>query len=223
MKKIFLFIQSNKHFLYLLVFIPLIVCFSLCSRYVEAKYFMHCFIDDYIPFISIFVIPYLFWFAYMAMSFLYLGVKSKQDFIKLLVFISLGMSISYLAFLFYPSGQNLRPLIGHKGMFLLLVKFIYWIDPPINVCPSIHVLNSIGVHIALVNCKYVKGKIKMYSFISMILICVSTMFIKQHSFIDVIWGSVLALVLYICIYAIPKLFTANSINKESIYDSKKIN
>jgi membrane-associated phospholipid phosphatase len=223
MKKIILFIKDNNHFLYLLVFIPLIVCFSLCGKYIEAKYFMHCFIDDHIPFVSVFVIPYLFWFAYMAIVFLYLGVKSKQDFIKLLIFTSLGMSISYLVFILHPSGQSLRPLIEPKGIFSLLVKFIYWIDPPINVCPSIHVLNAIGVHIALVNCNYVKGKIKIYSFISMSLICVSTMFIKQHSFIDVIWGSVLALILYICIYIIPKLFTINDINKKNVYDSKKIN
>jgi hypothetical protein len=35
-------------------------------------------IDSYIPFIGVFVLPYLFWFAYMAIGFLYLGHGIKK-------------------------------------------------------------------------------------------------------------------------------------------------
>lgn len=210
MKRFIKLIKKHNHFLYLLIFIPLILWFFIGAKSITPVYYMYCSIDDSIPFRKIFVIPYMFWFAYMIVAFLYLGLKSKRDFLKLLIFIFLGMSISFSVFIIYPTGQGLRPLLESQGAFSNLVSFIYYVDPPINVCPSIHVLNSIGVHLAISNYDGAKGKIKIFSFIIMILICISTVFIKQHSFIDVIWGSILAVVLYICVYVVPNLFTVDA-------------
>ena len=75
-------------------------------------------------------------------------------------------------------------------------------DKPTNVFPSIHVFNSIGCAIALIKSKKFKDNKPMHLFaiISAVLITLSTMFIKQHSFMDAVAASIIAYVLYQLIY-----------------------
>lgn len=207
MKVLQKFIGEHRHFLYLLIFVPLLLIFYLCQKFISPKYIMYCRYDDYIPFLSVFIIPYMFWFAYIGIGFVYFGLKSKSDFIKLVKFIFWGMGVSYAAFIVFPSGQNLRPILTDKGIFSALVGFIYSIDPPANVCPSIHVINSIGVNAVVCKSELFQDRriIKVISSIIMILICASTLFIKQHSIIDVMAGIGLSIVLYFFIYVIPRV------------------
>ena len=39
---------------------------------------IHCKIDDYIPFCEFFIIPYLLWFLYVAVSLVYLFFQTKH-------------------------------------------------------------------------------------------------------------------------------------------------
>ncbi|QGU94218.1 phosphatase PAP2 family protein [Clostridium bovifaecis] len=209
------FLKKNKHFLYLLVFVPLILVFYFCQRFITPRYIMHSKYDEYIPFVKFFIVPYIFWFIYMAIGFVYFGLKSKEEFIKLLKFIFWGMSISYMIFVLFPSGQNMRPSLNDKDVFSKAVGFIYSVDPPINVFPSIHVINAIGVNIAVCNSALFNNRkrIKSLSSIVMIFICASTVFIKQHSLIDVLAGTVLSLGIYSVIYYIPEVIKKKR-NKE---------
>ncbi|MCY6369733.1 phosphatase PAP2 family protein [Clostridium ganghwense] len=201
------FIDEHKHFLYLLILVPLLICFSLCQRFLKPQYIMHCGLDDYIPFLKIFILAYIFWFIYMAIGFVYFGLKSRSDFLNLVKFIFLGMGISYVIYFILPSGQNLRPVLKQNDILTQMVGAIYYIDPPTNVCPSIHVINSIGVNAVVINSSLFKNnkKIKVLSTIAMILICLSTMFIKQHSLLDVIAGIGLSTIIYVFIYTIPRI------------------
>lgn len=163
-------------------------------------------IDDYIPFVKYFVVPYLFWFVYMGIGFLYLGLVSKKDYYRLCWFIFGGMCICYTLYMIFPNAQNLRPVIVENDIFSRMIKHIYSTDTNTNVAPSIHVLNSIAVHVALVNCEEFKKESKNWrvlSFITAVLICLSTVFIKQHSIKDGMWAALLATVLYIAIYKAP--------------------
>ena len=91
----------------------------------------------------------------------------------------------------YPNGHLLRPLeFGRDNIFIKLVCFIYWADTSTNILPSIHVFNSIGAHMAVMHSPELLQK-KWTVRLSRILcvsIILSTMFIKQHSCIDVILG-----------------------------------
>lgn len=206
MRKIVGFIYKNKHLKYIFIFLPLFLVFYLCESLVQPKYIVYSDLDEYIPFVPYFIVAYLFWFIYMALGFFYFGLKSKEDFIALLKFIFLGMGISYISFILFPNYQELRPNIYESDVFSSLISFIYSIDTPTNVCPSIHVINSIGVNSAIWKSDLFKDKkiIKCLSVFSMALICASTLFIKQHSIIDVLIGMALASVLHLVIYTIPR-------------------
>lgn len=200
--------REYKHFLYLLIFLPLLLWFYICQKHVHPKYIIHSRIDDYIPFLKIFIIPYLFWFFYIGMGLLYFGLKSKKDYFYLLKLIYISMTVCYIIYCILPSGQELRPIIKDTDILSKLINLIYSIDPPTNVCPSLHVIDAISVNIVVWNSELFTDnkKIKILSLICMILICLSTMFIKQHSVIDVFTGIAFSIVLYLSVYILPELF-----------------
>lgn len=203
-KRIF---YKYRHFYSLLIFIPLLLWFKYCEDNIVPRYIMHSPLDDRIPFIKQFVIPYIVWYFYIAFGLVYVGIHSKQDYYKLLLFLAGGMAICYIIYMIFPNAQDLRPEITQKDTFSIIIKYLYEIDTPTNVCPSIHVLNSVAVDAALRNCSNFSSKkrAKEISFIIMISICISTLFIKQHSIIDFINGFILAVVFYIPIYAVPNI------------------
>lgn len=43
-------------------------------------------LDQYIPFCEIFIVPYLLWFAYVALTVVFLGIKDKEEADKLVKF-----------------------------------------------------------------------------------------------------------------------------------------
>ena len=87
------FIKRYKHAL-LTLYTPV---YLLCFYYLEktiTTYFtpLNSPIDDIIPFIPIFIIPYLLWFVYIAGSAIYFIFVSQRDFMKLMIFLIIGMT-----------------------------------------------------------------------------------------------------------------------------------
>jgi membrane-associated phospholipid phosphatase len=70
------------------------------------------------------------------------------------------------------------------------------------VAPSIHVLHSLAVHIGLMNYQPFRKKkiLPVLSFVMMVTVVLSTVFIKQHAVMDVFYGLLLSGVLYALIY-----------------------
>ena len=199
------------------------IWFYYLERTIHPKFFMYSIIDDYIPFLSIFVIPYLLWFGYMAIGFIYLGLVSRKDFFRLCWLIFGGMCICYILYMLFPNAQNLRPEISNNDIFSRMIKHIYDTDTNTNVAPSIHVLNSVFVHTALINCQEFKQRPRAWhwlSLISAILISMSTVFIKQHSVKDGLWALFLAFVMYFATYLVPKYLREKDIF--ATYDNRGI-
>ena len=103
----------------------------------------------------------------------------------------------------YPNGHLLRPTeFSRNNIFIRLVCFIYWADTSTNILPSIHVFNSIAAHVAVMNAPGLKNKkwTVRGSLILCVSIILSTMFIKQHSVLDVVLAFGLAGILYPVFY-----------------------
>ena len=98
------------------------------------------------------------------------------------------MSISTVIFLIYPSCQNLRPeVLPRQNPLSKCVEFLYAADTNTNVFPSEHVIGAVAVWAAALHTRGLRspGKIIVIS-ILMLLICFSTVFLKQHSILDVV-------------------------------------
>jgi len=201
-------LSKYKHGWVFSYFIVYIIWFFALERAVTTDYTpVKIWLDDYIPFNEWFVIPYYLWFLYIFATITYFFLTNKEDFYKCAAFLFIGMTICLIIYTIWPNGQNLRPdlsQIPRDNIFIRIVGKLYATDTSTNVCPSIHVFNSIGAHIAIHRSNALKKHkwIQKSSFILMILICLSTMFLKQHSAFDVITGIALSGVMYIFVYVI---------------------
>lgn len=178
--------------------------FNYLEKTVRHNYFIvHSRFDDFIPFNEYFIVPYLLWFLYVAVTMSYFFLKDREEFFKYCIMIAIGMSICLLICWLFPNGTDFRPHIdANKNWASFLVSKIYSVDTNTNVFPSIHVYNSIATHIAIRKSEHL-AKYKLLSILSLILtisICLSTVFLKQHSIIDVIGGMALAYLMYILVY-----------------------
>lgn len=205
-------IHRNKHILFIL-YCPI---YLWCFNWLEARNDVpfrdiHCIIDDLIPFCELFVIPYILWFLYVAIVVIYLYFQREhlEDYYHCVILLMLGMSTCLLIYYLFPNEQNLRPdTFTEQNIFTNIIDVIYTNDTNTNVLPSIHVYNSIAIHIAFVTSYRFRNKCGWHiaSLILCILICLSTMFLKQHSFLDVLTGLGLYLIYYALTYPILQRF-----------------
>ena len=200
--------KKYSHAWLFLIFAMLGQQFSLLEQFVVPRYWVYCWVDGYIPFLPGFVIPYMLWFAYIAVGLVVLCLHDREDFIRAFSLLGWGMFIALVIYFFFPHGQPLRPIITHDDIFSRLVRdVIYANDTNTNCCPSIHVLNQLAVHIGLCKSKLMRSRkwypwFKWASFTFTVLVCASTVFLKQHSIIDVLAALLLEIPLYLLIYKV---------------------
>lgn len=187
--------------LYALIYMP---WFAWLEKSVKTYTLLHTRLDDMIPFCEYFIIPYILWFAYVPVVMIYVFFTSKKEFYKASAYLFIGMTICLTICTIWPNGQDLRINIVNNNIFSNIVKVLYTTDTNTNVFPSIHVFNSIGVFLILCKSERMKDRyfIKISSFILTFLIILSTMFLKQHSVLDVLGGIALSGVMYMFVYAI---------------------
>lgn len=166
--------------------------FHILEKSVKPKFIIHCALDDIIPFNEYFVVPYLLWFIYVPIVTLYLMRNDTENFWHLAFMMFGGMTICVIIYILFPNGTNLREFVTDRNVFCRIVKFIYRVDTSTNVCPSIHVLNSLSAHSALSHSPAASRRFVIsLSFVFAILVSVSTVMIDQHSIIDVLCAVVL--------------------------------
>ncbi|MCI9080961.1 MAG: phosphatase PAP2 family protein [Lachnospiraceae bacterium] len=199
------FLYRYRHGWILSYFLIYVLWFAYLEQTVTRRFHViHMAIDDYIPFVEIFIIPYLMWFGYVALAVAWFFFKNVQDYYKLCIFLFAGMTIFLVVSTVYPHGHYLRPRVFERdNIFITMVQGLYMVDTPTNLFPSIHVYNSIGVHLAVMHSEQLREKkwVKRVSFLLMCSIIASTMFLKQHSVFDVITGCITAVVVYTLVYA----------------------
>ena len=197
--------KTNKHWLLLLYFPIYLLWFAFLESHVTSHFHViHMTIDDYIPFCEYFIIPYLLWFGYIAAVIFYMGMKDKTEYYNMCAFLFTGMTIFLIVSTIYPNGHHLRPLVFEReNIFTQLCGWLYQTDTATNLFPSIHVYNSVGVHLAIEKSEKTKHNrlLRASSGILMISIILATVFLKQHSVFDVITGLFTCLVVYQFVYS----------------------
>lgn len=160
-------------------------------------YVISCPVDDWIPFCEWFVIPYFLWYAWVPVFLVLFLVKDREAYLNLCFTMFAGGTICLLIYAVWPNGLDLRREIAADNFCADVVRFLRRVDSPENVCPSIHVSSTVAVHLAICRSRLLGDKraIRLGSLAVTVLICISTMVIKQHSVVDVIcgWGLSMAL------------------------------
>lgn len=175
------------HLKYLLGWVGYFILFFLTENLIpaEACHVVYCWLDDVIPFREAFVIPYVFWYVLIVISLLYFALYNPDGFKKLMTFIIVTQVVAMAIYIIYPTRQDLRPLeFARDNLFTRLLGLIYSVDTNTGVCPSLHVAYSIGIASAWLKEKAAAALWKAFVVLAAVLICLSTMFVKQHSAVD---------------------------------------
>ncbi|WP_026895164.1 phosphatase PAP2 family protein [Clostridiisalibacter paucivorans] len=193
-------IKNNKN--KIIVFLALVILNMLylwTNRLNMQIHLTELFIDKHIPLVKYMIIPYFFWYIYVWMVFFYLAVKDEKLFFTHSKATIISKSICIILFLVYPTFV-IRPEITGQDIFSKALIHLYASDNPVNALPSIHVLQTILTHIAIINIRNATKKLKISSSIISMLIILSTVMTKQHNIIDVFAAYILAIIVIKIVY-----------------------
>jgi membrane-associated phospholipid phosphatase len=161
-------------------------------------------VDRAIPFVPWMIGPYFFWYLAVAFPFLWLGLRDGPGFTRYCWYIYAGMTSTYVLYLFFPNGQNLRPVLDSlSGWDIDAVRWLYAHDAPRNVNPSLHVIDTLAVWFALGRDQTLGSRRWFRTVLTLVCLAIisSTVLVKQHSILDVFGGVAWSAVWYGLIYS----------------------
>ena len=160
----------------------------------------------------------------IAAAFVYFFFTDVPGFYKMAKFMFTGMTIFLIISTIFPNGQDLRPVVFERdNVFVDMVRMLYRADTCTNVFPSLHVFNTLSVCIAV----HESEKLKKHkavcnaAYILAALIILATMFLKQHSVLDVFGAVIMAYVLYKVVYE-PEKKMIPQLSKQKFSKQKRI-
>jgi membrane-associated phospholipid phosphatase len=172
-----------------------VLCFCIVEHRQVRPYIIHTSWDDLIPFCEYFIIPYLLWFVFVMGCVLWFGAfqSSEREYRSLTRNLAFGCTLFLLISAVFPNGQDLRPVLAGDNVFQQLVMQLYQRDTATNVFPSIHVFNSVACCTAVLRNHRLRSS-KLISGATVVLtvsIILATVFLKQHTVVDVCGALVL--------------------------------
>lgn len=159
-------------------------------------------IDGIIPVVTVFIIPYVWAYAFWGMAPMAVSKCDKKHFYDYLMAYFLACMLGALILAFAPTYMDrvAEGLLDDSPGFLnQLRRFWYSLDGgerAYNLFPSFHCINSTVSYLGVMGRKEIPKWFRVYSLITAILIFFSTVFVKQHYVVDVISGIIIALIAY---------------------------
>lgn len=162
-------------------------------------------LDRAIPFVKEFIVPYVMWYPMVPLVFLYICIKDKRNYCRLIISMAVGLVISYITFIFFQTTVPRPELVGND-IFTDVIRLLYNADKPLNCFPSIHVMNCVLMIEGVWTTKKKNIKIAIGTTIISVFIILSTLFIKQHVVLDGVFGAAIA----IATFTMANLFIRNN-------------
>ena len=197
MKKIIDFIKKNKHYFIgiCIMMISQSFLFMILKLFQSNPVYLIHPLDDKIPFIAPFIYIYNLFYPAVMFSLYLLYKKDVETFDKAIIAGTIGYLICYTIYLLLPTIMY-RPVIpSFDPVTDLIIKITYFFDdPPLNCFPSIHCLFCFqAIYSYLITKKYKDHFQKIPLVIFLVLIILSTLFVKQHFVYDVLGSFIVCL------------------------------
>ncbi len=141
------------------------------------------YIDYQIPFLSAFIIPYVLAYIQWIVGYMAIARNGREYCHTVMGGEILSKIMIGMLFIFFPTTMLREEIIGND-LLSRMVEVLYRIDPPTNLFPSIHCLESYICMKAALEMKSHTKKFRMGMIGMSILVFLSTVFIKQHVILD---------------------------------------
>jgi len=184
------------HPLWMLLAIPTLgLIYTLINQEPVQVWMLYTDLDDLIPFMKVFIIPYAIWMPFLYLTFIFFYFKDRPTYYRTLLAYVISVLICYVIYAIF---QTTVPRAELQGNDLLswLVQFVYTNDAPFNCFPSIHCLSSYLLFRAATQSKSIGRGTKIGIGIITWSIILSTVFVKQHVVMDVFAGIMLGHVIF---------------------------
>lgn len=146
-------------------------------------------LDTVLPFLAPFVLFYVLAFVQWGLNYLLIARDSKELCYRFAFGNIIAKLICLFFFVFLPTTLA-RPEVTGTDLCSRLVRLIYTFDPPVNLFPSIHCLESWCCIRASFLLKKSNRAYQTATLIMSLGVFASTLFIKQHVIADVFGGIV---------------------------------
>ena len=152
-------------------------------------------LDRMIPFVPEFVSVYFICYLFWIVNYVLAGGMRRDAFYRFLTADMAARLVCFLCFVLMPT-TNVRPEFSGSGWAVKLVEWLYRVDQPANLFPSIHCMNSWFCYIAVRGRKDIPKWYQWFSCGAALAVAASTVFIKQHYLLDIAGGFLLAEIMW---------------------------
>ena len=167
-------------------------------------------IDDAFPVVPIFVVIYLYSFVFWVLGPVIASRGSKKNFINYVITITAAYLVGFIVLVCLPTymdraAEGLMDYADKSGLLNQVLYSVYASDGgqiAFNLFPSFHCLISTLCYLGVMRQKEIHIGIRIYSLVMAVLICLSTLYTKQHYIPDVMSGVGIPVVCYIIIQKI---------------------
>ncbi len=165
-------------------------------------------LDSKIPYESSFIVIYVLSYALWVIGFLVFARESRAICNEMFAAEFIGKTICFVCFVAIPT-EMVRADLTSGVFFNWITQIVYTFDEPNNLFPSIHCMESWICFRGAMKCKKIHSAYCAVWFVLAVLICASTVFVKQHVFVDIISGIAVAEI---------GMFLSNKLNAGRVYD-----
>jgi membrane-associated phospholipid phosphatase len=156
-------------------------------------------VDQSIPFIKAFALPYSVWIFYIYVCLVYFFKKDINVYYRALLTYIICALICYLIYSVFQTTVP-RPMVIGSDPISELMRYIYNRDQPFNCFPSIHCFSSYMVmRMVWTGSFRNKWNVTLITGMSSLII-ISTLFVKQHVIMDALAGIFLVEVVFAVIF-----------------------
>lgn len=188
---------------------------KIIQSFTELPYHSLVLPPDALPFVPAFMWVYVGCFLFWILMFPAVSQRGKAEWYRFFTANTIGLLVCGVFFVLLPTKIN-RPEVTGTGLTAWLCRFIYAADTPaVDLFPSIHCFGAWMCHIGVRGQKRYPLWLRVFTPLFAIFVCFSTMFVKQHFFIDTIAGIVLA---ELCVLFV-KFFPKTALPLERAFDA----
>lgn len=199
--------MKKKYFFVFIIVIASMMLYPLTNRPIGDVRELMLPWDAQIPLIKEFVVIYNFSYPFMFINLILFLIRYKHIFVKSALSIALGNVLGFITYLLYQTVVP-RPEVLGNDLFSEMLRMTYNMDNPYNGFPSLHISSTTIILISILSSKSNK-KYKVFSIVLCVLITLSTLFIKQHTILDVLGGVVYGSLSFITVSYVIKLKSKN--------------
>lgn len=175
---------------WILVILFISLAYPILNQNNGHVYSLGTILDQVIPFNHFFIVPYMAWYFFILTMLACFMLKDYSVYIKTSVSITLGLLICFFIFSVFQTTVP-RPIVAGQDIFSQLTRLLYRVDNPYNAFPSIHVMTSYIIYLGSERIRDYSLTKHLFVKVMVVMIILSTLFLKQHTLLDVAGGVIL--------------------------------